>query len=276
VVLSDHGQSQGATFLQRYGETLEALVARACAVEPAALAAAGSGEDEARGRIGAALSEAASGSGAGSHAVRVAVRGHQVDGEVHMAELEAPADELPELAVMASGCLGLVSFPRVDGRLTREAIDTRWPELLPTLREHPGIGFVLVRSAVSGPVVLGPHGEQRLETGEVIGVDPLAPFGPNAAAHVARTDAFAHCPDLVVNSTWWPETEEVAAFEELVGSHGGLGGPQAHPFVLAPAEWAWPEEPVVGAETIHHILRGWLATEGHRAYAPMSSAQIAG
>ena len=27
VVLSDHGQSQGATFLQRYGETLEDLVA---------------------------------------------------------------------------------------------------------------------------------------------------------------------------------------------------------------------------------------------------------
>jgi hypothetical protein len=248
------------------------VVARACAVEPGGLAAAGSGEDEARGRIGAALSEAAAGSGAGSHAVRVAVRGRSVDGEVQVdphAQRALPAgEELPELAVMASGCLGLISFPRVEGRLTREAIDARWPELLDTLRGHPGIGFVLVRSSTAGPVVLGAHGEHRLESGEVIGTDPLLPFGPNAAAHVARTDGFSHCPDLVVNSTWWKDTEEVAAFEELVGSHGGMGGPQAHPFVLAPAEWAWPEEPVVGAETIHHILRAWLAEQGQEAYAP--------
>jgi uncharacterized membrane protein YvlD (DUF360 family) len=276
VVLSDHGQSQGATFLQRYDETLEALVARACAMEAPQLAASGSGEDEARGRIGAALSEAAAGSGAGSHAVRVAVRSHQVDGEVHIHELEPPAGELPELAVMASGCLGLVSFPREDGRLTREALDARWPELLPTLREHPGIGFVLVCDAEHGAVVLGADGEHHLDTGEVVGIDPLAAFGPNAAAHVARTDAFPHCPDLVINSTWWPDTEEVAAFEELVGSHGGLGGPQAHPFVLAPAAWEWPPEPVVGAEAVHHILRGWLAAAGQDAYSPMSSAQISG
>jgi hypothetical protein len=209
VVLSDHGQSQGATFLQRYGETLEALVARACSLEPPALAASGSGEDEARGRIGAALSEAAAGPGAGSHAVRVAVRGRSVDGEVHVGprpQRQPAESELPELAVMASGCLGLISFPRVDGRLTREAIDERWPELLDTLRRHPGIGFVLVRSAVAGPVVLGADGEHRLDTGEVVGTDPLAPFGPNAAAHVARTDTFPHCPDLVVNSSWWADT----------------------------------------------------------------------
>ena len=38
-------------------------------------------------------------------------------------------------------------------------------------------------------------------------------------------------------STYWPETNENAAFEELVGNHGGLGGEQTDPFVLFPAEW---------------------------------------
>ena len=69
------------------------------------------------------------------------------------------------------------------------------------------------------------------------GIDPLMPFGPNAAAHLLRHDGFAHTPDVLVNSLYDPDTEEVAAFEELVGSHGGLGGPQAHPFVVVPSEW---------------------------------------
>ena len=147
-----------------------------------------------------------------------------------------PTDkQLPEIVVMASGCLGLVSFPRLPGRVSRATIDTNYPALLSALLTHPGIGFVLVRDDDRGDLVLGAGGEHQLGDGAVTGADPLAPFGPRAAAHVARTARFPHCPDIMVNSTYWPQTEEVAAFEELVGSHGGLGGPQSFPFVLAPA-----------------------------------------
>ncbi len=126
---------------------------------------------------------------------------------------------------------------------------------------------MLVRSEVEGPVVLGADGRRLLATGEVIGTDPLAPYGPNAAAHVARTDAFSRCPDLVLNSTYWEETDEVAAFEELVGSHGGMGGEQTFPFVLAPADLPLPEDEVVGSEAMHRVFRGWLAQLGHEAFA---------
>ena len=81
-----------------------------------------------------------------------------------------------------------------------------------------------------------------------------------------RTDRFPHCPDLVFSSTYWAETDEVAAFEELVGSHGGLGGAQGFPFVLFPADLPWPAEPAVGAERVHRVLRSWLAELGHEAY----------
>jgi hypothetical protein len=244
-------------------------VTQACRADPSTVEASSSGEDEARGRFGAALTEAAAGPGAGAHVVRVATRSRTVDGEVRVdKEPSATADgETPEIAVMASGCLGLISFPRLPGRVVREDIDEHWPALLATLRGHPGIGFVLVRSREHGPLALGARGEHRLATGEVLGDDPLEPYGPLTARHVARTDGFAHCPDLLVNSTWWPDTEEVAAFEELVGSHGGLGGPQAHPFVLAPANWAWPADGVVGAEAVHRVLCGWLAELGHESYA---------
>jgi hypothetical protein len=71
----------------------------------------------------------------------------------------------------------------------------------------------------------------------------------------------------VVNSTYWAETDEVAAFEELVGSHGGMGGEQSFPFALVPSEWEIPAEPVVGAETMHRHMRRWLADLGHQPYA---------
>lgn len=275
VVLADHGQSQGATFLQRYGLTLEQLVEDACGRD--SVDALTSEPDEATALIGAALTEAATGAtGVTARAVRSATRRRTVDGEIlnpeglQAAERQAtatPADELPEVSVMASGCLGLISFPRLPGRVTLEQIQEHWPALLPALASHPGIGFVLVRSAADGPVVFGADGRHLLATGEVIGTDPLAPYGPNAAAHVARTDAFSRCPDLVLNSTYWEDTDEVAAFEELVGSHGGMGGEQTYPFVLAPVDLPLPDDEVVGSEAMHRVFRGWLAQLGHEAFA---------
>jgi hypothetical protein len=70
----------------------------------------------------------------------------------------------------------------------------------------------------------------------------------------------------MLNSTYWTEFGEVAAFEELVGSHGGMGGTQSFPFVLHPSELSWPADEVVGAERVHRIFRGWLAELGQDAY----------
>ncbi|HEX6117589.1 MAG TPA: phage holin family protein [Solirubrobacterales bacterium] len=274
VVLSDHGQSQGATFLGRYGASLEDVVSRACGTASAEVEAQDARSDEAISYLGAGLTEAGGGTGAVGRAARAATRSRRVDGEVVLGEdgpgreaAQAGEEALPELSVMASGNLGLISFPREPGRLTRERIDALHPRLIDTLREHPGIGFLLVRAEGEGAVVLGAGGANYLDAGRVEGEDPLAPFGPNAAAHVARTDAFAHCPDIAVNSTYWAESDEVAAFEELVGSHGGMGGGQSHPFALFPSDWRVPSEPVVGAEAMHRHMRRWLADLGHDAYA---------
>jgi hypothetical protein len=64
-----------------------------------------------------------------------------------------------------SGNLGLVYLMEIDRRLTREEIDARHPELIPTLRAHPHIGWLLVRSAEHGAVVLGPDGVSYLDEG---------------------------------------------------------------------------------------------------------------
>ena len=125
---------------------------------------------------------------------------------------------------------------------------------------------MVVRSEERGAVALGARGTHYLDEERIEGEDPLAPFGPNAAAHVRRTDGFAHCPDLLVNAAFSPDTEEVSAFEELVGSHGGMGGSQSFPFVLFPSALAYPDQEVVGAEHLHRVLRRWLVELGHDAY----------
>ncbi len=266
VVLSDHGQSQGATFLQRYGETLEQLVQRHGG--GGEVVAETGGSDEGAGQITAGLTELAARPSVTGRTAKALAGARDGNGDVP--ELEA-GDELPEIAVMASGNLGLVSFPREPGRVTLEQIEARRPGLIEALRTHPGVGFVLVRSERDGAVVLGPNGRCLLDHDRVEGANPLAPYGPRAGNHVRRTDAFPHCPDLVLNSTYWADMDEVAAFEELVGSHGGLGGGQSHPFVLHPDDLPWPEEDVVGAEAVHCVLTGWLALLGQDGYSASAS-----
>ena len=91
---------------------------------------------------------------------------------------------------------------------------------------------MLVRQASGSSVVLGNHGSRDLGTGEVVGEDPLEPFGPRAVEQVSEVDGYRTVADLMVNSRYDPELEEIAAFEDQVSSHGGLGGPQTHPFLL--------------------------------------------
>ena len=151
-----------------------------------------------------------------------------------------------QVVVLGSGNLGLVYLMDEQRRMTLEEIDARHPKLIPALREHQHVGFVLVRSA-DGAVVLGPRGTHRLADGHVEGEDPLADFSPRAAQHLLRADGFQHCPDLYVNSFYDPELDQGCAFEELISFHGGLGGPQTRPFLLVPAELPLPDAPIVGA-----------------------------
>jgi uncharacterized membrane protein YvlD (DUF360 family) len=273
VVLSDHGQTQGATFLDRYGTTLEELVKKACGTEDVMAEEQG---DESLMYLGASMTEASSGQGLAAKGLRRATKGKKVDDAVALGaerKQQERKDGIPEVVVMASGNLGLISFPREPGRVSLERISELYPAVVPTLCSHPGIGFVLVHSEGHGAVVLGPRGTNFLDERRVEGDDPLAPFGANAADHVRRTDGFDHCADIMVNSAYWAETGEVAAFEELVGSHGGLGGTQSRAFVLAPRSWEFPSEPLVGAEEVHRLMRRWLAAVGQEDYAEATEAE---
>ena len=144
-----------------------------------------------------------------------------------------------------------------------EQIEAFYPGLLDGLAQHDGIGFLLVHSEADGPVVIAAEGRTSLQEGRVEGADPLANFGPNAALHLRRNDSFPDAPDIYVSSFYDPETGEGAAFEEQIGFHGGMGGSQTQPFVLAPSELPLTDEPLIGAEAVYRLLKGWV-TAGHK------------
>jgi uncharacterized membrane protein YvlD (DUF360 family) len=263
VVLSDHGQTQGRPFRQRYGETLEEVVRGALAHgdvhAPAAV-------DEAWGDVGAVLADARQEPGVGGRVLARATRSRSVEGTVALgpnrealAERDVSGQQRPEEAVvLVSGNLGLVYLTLRTERLTLEQINEAHPRLVDTLTAHPGVGFVMLRSRDDGPLVLGAGGCRRLADDSVEGDDPLAPFDRTAADHLRRHDRFPHCPDILVNSTYDESAEEVAPFEEFMGSHGGLGGPQTRPFALLPCDWSDPAQPIVGVEAMHEALTSWL------------------
>jgi len=247
VVLSDHGQTQGATFKQRNGYGLDELVERS--LENGSVAEIGGG-DEQDAMVGHAIGEAT--------------------GRTQKQQKRSKKDVSDRnVVVLGSGNLGLISLMEEPRRLTLEEIDNRHPRLIPALRSHPHVGWLLVRSSKDGPVALGANGVRHLHDGRVEGDDPLAPFSPGAAGHLLRTDGFPHVADIMVGSFYDPDLEEGCAFEELISFHGGLGGPQTQPFILHPVALTVPSEAIVGAERVHAVLSGWRRElqDGDRAGA---------
>ena len=267
VILSDHGQAQGTPFADRYGEELAVVVSRLAAAD----VAVSSAPVEGWGRTRILVDELATGKGVGGRTMRNAAAAIQRRGQDEADAVEAgdrqrsgKAEGDEEFHVFGSGNLGLIYVRGSKERLTRDQLDRRYPALLAGLAAHPGVGFVVVLDDVDGPIALGAAGSHRLDDGRVDGVDPLAPFGPNAPAFVRRAALRPEAPDIYVNSLVESGTEEVAAFEGLVGCHGGLGGWQDRALVAVPADLPFPAERVVGADALHVALKDILRYCGHR------------
>jgi uncharacterized membrane protein YvlD (DUF360 family) len=276
VVLSDHGQSQGATFRQRHGLSLEDLVRRSMG---AGKVTAATGLDETVGPVNTLLTQVGQQGNAAGRITERAFRSRTHDGQVDVGPGSTERGSTGELVLIASGNLSMIYFTRRPGRLDLAQIEQLYPGLVGTLTAHPGIGFIVVRTAGHGSVVLGRDGRRYLDENRVEGADPLAPFGPQALADVRRHDTLAHVGDLIINSPIDPGTDEVAAYEELVGCHGGLGGWQTEAVLVHPADWPITEAPLIGADAVHRQLVLWLERVGQRRHLgtlPDASAQRPG
>ena len=276
VVLSDHGQSQGATFRQRYGQSLEELIRELLADRDVAVRAETNLEETA-GPANTFLSQVSQEQGApatwsiapctaGRWAMRctwsarpararprsrpggratVVVdrrgrRGHRVrqplDGLLHRvsrsADTGADGHGVPRGGGRARGARG---------RRVRDDAHRCPRPGRPRPRRHPLPGG-------------GPGRGHR----------PAGSVRPRAAQEVIRHAGLAHVGDLVLNSPLDVATDEVGAYEELVGNHGGLGGWQTRAVLVHPAAWPVDDPPLAGADAVHRQLVRWLRHAGQR------------
>ena len=254
VIVSDHGQSQGQVFADRYGVDLATLCGSLMKeqVESVDAPVEGWGRAEA----------VADGMGTSGVTGRFAGRATDVT-QRHLDDEATAADA--DISVLGSGNLGLL-YVHQPTRLTLDDLAERWPALVPGLAAHDGVGFVAGIDASGRPWAIGGEGRVALDTGEVQGVDPLSPYGESAARLLCRAVLLAEAPDLYMNSTVDADTLDIAAFEPLVGAHGGLGGWQDRAVLLVTKELAsaLPDGRIEGADHLHRVLVQMLESLGQR------------
>ena len=242
VIQSDHGQTNGATFTQRYGETFEDFVKGLLPQDMHVYAKMSSNEDH-NSETFIPFNKQIKGFKKRTNKIR----NKDVNEKEELSE--------SEVIILASGNLAMIYLTQWTHRLTYEEITSKFPNLLPGIVDNEYVGFVLVRSKEKGDMAIGLEGTYYLDSDEIEGKNPLEGYGKNVVRHLKRNSNFDHTPDILVISFYDPVANEVCAFEELVGSHGGVGGEQSKPFILYPSSWDVSSDDIIGAESIYKILK---------------------
>lgn len=245
IILSDHGQSFGPTFKMRYGYSLKDYI-QGLTPEGTAIVQTAGGDDGSLS-VSATVAEIgnirAQGTGGliGQSTVRqlekAAERGMQ---ETFLGEV-IDDSAVADVTFCGSGNLAQVYFHAFKHKASLGELNATFPDMVQALIAHEGIGVLVAADRVGVPIAFGKTGTRNLHTGEVSGEDPMVLYGdPELRAwQLRRVADFPSAGDLVIISAVYPDGT-VAAFEELIGNHGGLGGEQTDAFILHPADMEIP------------------------------------
>ncbi len=186
ILLSDHGQSFGPTFYQRYNTTLKEFI-EGYLPEGTYITQTTGGDDGTMSvRAMAAEIENIQNQGVGGRVgQRVMRQTNKVLARGTARQDEEDLQATIGVIVCASGNLAQVYFEPYPQRVTLGELEQAYPGMVPALVSHDGVGFVIGYRDEHAPVVLGKHGYRDLASGEVVGTDPLAAYGEPNLARVA-------------------------------------------------------------------------------------------
>ncbi len=259
IVLSDHGQSFGATFKQRYGVSIKEFIEQQLPKGTSVSQMIG-GDTGAMGLSGVA-GELANVQEANAMGRAVARQGEKLAQQA-FDKSDSDTDAKPaSVTAYGSGNAAQVYFDLYPRKIKLSELNAAYPGMVEALVQHEGLGMVIGYEDDGSAVVLGKGGSRNLHTGEVQGADPLKPYAPDHGPGKCSIDTrvwqlkrvmdFPHAGDLWLISTLYPDGT-VAALEELVGNHGGVGGEQTDAFIFHPADMEVPQ--TQSCMDVFHIL----------------------
>jgi len=239
VILSDHGQTPGYPFQNRFGATLGDAVSAFMRENQRASVSSGTPEFSRR-QVGYLQDELEARKKGWRQQMYQLTRNY-LQKKVHDLVPETlKIDPEGGVVITYSSSLAHLYITGSEHPLNWREVEQAHPLLLRFLQKHKGIGFVLARGEEDGELMIF-HQEgsicvndnPRFPQHELAFLRPYgAPYELLEQLH--RFGLGSRCGDLVLFGAI--DEEGIACFDDQVGGHGSVGGEQSRPFLILPLD----------------------------------------
>lgn len=255
IILSDHGQTPGYPFHNRFGSTLGEAISAFLKEnqQPSVL----SGPLEfTRVQLGYLHDELAAHPSSWRNRLYHMTKNLLQKKIGELVPETIKVDQEGGVVVTYSSSLAHLYITGSRQRLTAGEVEAAQPLLLRFLSRHRGIGFVLARGI--DKEIWCYHDDDRICGSDEYPPDIrdlgfLQPYG-NPVGLWKQLCKFAlddTCGDLILFGAY--DGERIACFDDQVGGHGSVGGEQLRPFLILPKNHPLAyEENLVGNEFLYH------------------------
>ncbi len=274
VILSDHGQTPGYPFENRFGATLGDAVSGF--LQENQTASISSGPMEVSSAQIDLLQDALD---SNTHTWRQRLYRHTkryVQSRIRALVPETlKIDPEGGVVITYSSSLAHLYITGSSERLSWQAVEEAQPLLLRFLQRHKGIGFVVARGNSAEEVcIFHAKGRLDLEPGlrtKQADREFLRPYGipEYLVEELYRFGCGNLCGDLILFGAL--DEEGIACFDDQIGGHGSVGGEQSRPFFILPiGHPALENKHHFGYEFLYRdIFRARVGTDDHDKEDPL-------
>lgn len=257
VILSDHGQTPGYPFDEKFGATLGDLVS-AFLRENGRTAVSGGPLDMTGLQLGYLQEELDARPTLLRRRIRQKTKNY-LQGKIRdLAPETLKVDQESGVIITYSSSLAHLYITGDSRRLRLREIDIIHPGLCRFLAEHPGIGFVMAQADPEEIVFIHAGGKVCVAPGRnvpEVSLGFLSNYGDpgKLLPELIHFASGPFCGDLILFGAY--DGQRIACFDNQVGGHGSVGGEQSLPFlILPPAHPLMQEETLCGYTFLHHRL----------------------
>ncbi len=247
IILSDHGQTPGYPFQQRFGATLGEAIS-ACLRQRQPTVSCGPLAFT-HVQLGYLENELEAHSGDWRNRVYRSLKNRLQATIRQLVPETLKVDTQGGIVITYSSSLAHLYLVGESRRLSWQEIDASHPQLLPFLCQHEGIGFLIARDADGRVCFFHADGRQCIgeqAAPESVELGFLKPYGDpeRLLPELLRFGGDEACGDLILFGAY--DGERIACFDDQVGGHGSVGGEQLRPFLILPAG-----HPLLGREDLN-------------------------